>query len=120
MRLDPPALLAAALGLSTLAPNAPAQEPLRPREAAALRAMRAAQARWDTGLQRTSATRPVGGDPSYVREPAAAPPRAVARPNFYAEPHTYYSGMRSGQHPNANYISPGTLCVPGRRAFLYR
>ncbi len=30
---------------------------------------------------------PIGGDLPYVREPVAAPPREVARPNFYAEPH---------------------------------
>jgi hypothetical protein len=127
MRRHPCSVLAAALVLTILAPAAPAQQPLTAREAAALRAIRSANARAVANLERTSSHRPYGdsdlpGDPSYRRGPVAPPPREVERPNFYAQPHTYYSGMRPGQHANANVGGGrgGHICVPNRGAFLSR
>jgi hypothetical protein len=119
-------VLALGLGSSILAPAVLAQQPLSSREAAALRAIRSANARAVANLEWTSAHRPYAasdlpGDPSYSRSPVAAPPREVERPNFYGQPHTYYSGMRPGQHPNANVGGRGGhICVPGRGSFMYR
>jgi hypothetical protein len=118
--------IVAAFGLTILAPGAPAQQPPSSREAAALRAIRSAHARAAADLEWTSSHRPYAGsdlpdDQPYTRRPVAAPPREVERPNFYAQPHNYYSGMRPGQHTNANVGGRGGhICTPGRGAFLYR
>jgi hypothetical protein len=56
----------------------------------------------------------------YARTPLA-PPRSEAITRTSAPPrHNYYPGLRTGQGPNRNYVDPRTLCVPGRRALLYR
>ena len=41
------------------------------------------------------------------------PPRPSAAPS-----RTYFPGLPSGSGPNRNYVNPGRLCVPGRRAMI--
>lgn len=55
----------------------------------------------------------------YARETSPARIEPARAPSYSAR-RNYFPGQRTGQYPNRNYIAPERLCVPGRRAFLYR
>lgn len=49
--------------------------------------------------------------------PSQVAPRSAG---YSSQRHNYFPGAATGLYPNRNYVSPRTLCVPGRHAFMYR